>query len=234
MASRKEREQIEEQDWNKIDEAVIKSENFFIQYRNQIMIAVGVIVIFAGIYWAYRSFYIEPKTKEAQVAMFKGENYFAAGQDSIALFGDGNGYIGFEAIANEYSSTKTGDLAKAYAGLSYAHMGQYEKALNYLKDFKGGDAMITPAIKGAIGDCLVNTGKAQDAITYFEKAAKEANDPLLSPIFYKKAALVYLSEKNYDKVIETFTTIKNNYISSPEATEADKYILEASVLKGSN
>lgn len=247
MASKKQREQSGEKDWNKIDEAVIKSESFIMHYRNHILIGVGVIILLIGIFWAYKQFYIEPKTKEAQAALFKGEQYYQLGQDSLALHGDGNAYMGFLYIIDEYSSTKTGDLAKAYAGLSFARLGQYEEALKYLKSFSGGDVMITPAVKGAIGDCLVNTGKLQDGASYFEKAAKEADDQLLSPIFYKKAAIVYRDLKNYDKVIELFTKIKNEYnrsnsanynlptpyMASPEASEADKYIKEATILKGS-
>lgn len=234
MASRKERERSEEQDWNKIDEAVIESGSFLMKYRNQLLIGLGVVIAAIGIYWAYKALYLGPKTEEAQVALFKGEQYYQAGQDSLALFGDGNAYLGFENIINEYGSTKAGDLAKAYAGLSYARMGKYEQALNYLQGFSGGDVMITPAVKGAIGDCLVNTGKIQDAVSYFEKAAKEANDLLLSPIYYKKAAVVYRDLKNHDKVIELFTKIKNDYMASPEAMEADKYIQEANILKGAN
>jgi tetratricopeptide (TPR) repeat protein len=233
MATRKERERIEEKDWKKIDETVIKSGSFLMKYRNYVLIGIAAIVVIIALIWAYKTFYIEPKTKEAQAALFRGEQYFLAGQDSLAIFGDGNAYIGFEAIINEYGSTKTGDVAKAYAGLSYARMGQYEKALDYLKDFSGGDEMITPAVKGAIGDCLVNTGKVDEAVSYFEKAAKEAQDMLLSPIFYKKAALACREQKNYDKVIKLFTTIKNDYMMSPEAAEADKYIQEATILKGS-
>ncbi|MEN9917689.1 MAG: hypothetical protein RL662_125 [Bacteroidota bacterium] len=232
MSSRKERELSEELEFNKIEDAVIRSESFIFKYRNQIFGAIGVIVLFIGIYWAYNTFITTPKNKEAQVALFRGEQYYQEGQDSLALFGDGNGYVGFEAIVNEYGSTKTGDLAKAYAGLALVRMGKYEQGLTYLQGFSGGDVMLTPAIEGAIGDCLVNTGKAQDAISYFENAAKEADDILISPIFYKKAAIVYRDLKNYDKVIELFTKIKNNYTTSPEAAEADKYIQEATILKG--
>lgn len=234
MSSRKERELNEEKDWNKIDEAVISSGNFLFKYQKQLIIAVAALIVIIGVYWAYKVFIVEPKTQDAQVALFKGEQYFQSGMDSLALNGDGNGYIGFIGIISEYGSTKTGDLAKAYAGLSYARLGQYEQALSYLKDFSGGDDMVTPAVKGAIGDCLVNTGKAEDAISYFESAAKDADDALLSPIFYKKAAIVYRDLKKYDKVIDLFTKIKNNYMASPEAAEADKYIAEANILKGGN
>ncbi|HCO67936.1 MAG TPA: hypothetical protein DIT04_09325 [Dysgonomonas sp.] len=232
MASRKERERLEEKDWNKIDETVYKSGSFLMRYRNQILIGVGVIVLIIGAYWAYHSLYLEPRNKDAQVAMYKGEQYFQAGMDSLAIYGDGNSFMGFESIIDEYGSTKAGDLAKAYAGISYARMGRYEQALDRLNSFKGGDNMITPAVHGAIGDCLVNTGKAQEAISHFEKAAKQADDQLLSPIYYKKAAIVYNDLKNYDKVIELFTKIKNDYIMSPEAGDADKFIQQATILKG--
>lgn len=232
MSQEKERILNEERDWNKIDDAIIGSENFLMKYRNFIFIALAVILVIVGGYFAYQRFYVQPQTKEAQAAMFKGEQYFQMGADSLALYGDGNGYMGFESIAKEYSATKTGDLAKVYAGLSFAKLGNYEQALTYLQQFSGKDVMLSPAIESTIGDCLVNTGKTEDAVSHFVKAAKNANDILLSPIFYKKAALVYRDLGKYDDVIEMFTIIQNNYISSPEAMDADKYIEEATILKG--
>lgn len=232
MASKKERERLEEQDWKKIDETVYKSGNFLLKYRTQLLTAVGVVILLIGIYWAYNSLYLGPKNKEAQVAMFRGEQYFQAGMDSLALYGDGNSYIGFEAIIDQFGSTTAGDLARAYAGISFSRMGKYDQALDRLKSFKGGDKMITPAVTGAIGDCLVNTGKAEEAISYFERAAKNADDQLLSPIYYKKAAIAHLDAKNYDKVIELFTKIRNEYMMSPEAADADKFIHLANILKG--
>lgn len=231
-STKKERELHEEKEWDKVDEAVFASGSFLYKYQKQILIAVAAIVVVVGGYLAYKQFVVAPKNAEAQIAMFRGQDYFQAGMDSLALNGDGNGYIGFIGIIDEYGSTPAGDLAKAYAGLSYARLGQYDNALTYLNKFKGGDVMVTPAIKSAIGDCLVNTGKVEEAASHFEKAAKEADDALLSPIFYKKAALVYRDLKKQDKVIELFTKIKNDYMSSPESMDAQKYIEEATILKG--
>ena len=56
---------------------------------------------------------------------------------------------------------------------------------------------------------------------------------MLSPINYKKAGEVYLKEGNYDKAIEIFTRIKEEYINTPEGQEADKYIKQAELLKES-
>lgn len=233
MSSKKKQAELrEEKDWERIDKAVFESEHFIEKYQKQLLIGIGVVVLIVCGYLAYNYLYITPKTKDAQVALFKGEEYYRAGKDSLAIYGDGNGYIGFEAIINEYGSTKPGKLAKLYAGISYANMGKYEQALTYLKDYSGNDEILSQLVNGTIGDCLDNLGKSEEAIPYFLKAAKGVDNPSQSPILYKKAGLIYRDLKQYDKVIEVFTTVKDQYMNSPIAMEADKYIEEANILKG--
>jgi len=193
----------------------------------------AILIVLVGAFLMYHYLYKIPRNEKAQSAIFKGERYFQEGQDSLALFGNGNDYIGFESIINQYKGTQTSDLAHAYAGISYNRLGNNEKALEHLKKFKGGDLLLTPAITGAIGDVYINMGNTDEAVSYFLKAAKEADDQMLSPIYLKKAGEVYLSIANYDKAIETFTQIKEKYINTPEAREADKYITQAELLKAS-
>lgn len=230
--SKKKQEAIkEEKDWNQIDQAVVKSEKFLEKYQKQLLYAVGAVVVVVCGYFAYQQFYLEPKNKEAQVAMFKGEQYFGAGRDSLALVGDGNGYLGFEEIANMYGSTKAGKLAKAYAGLCNARLGNNEKAIEYLKGYSGGDALFTFQAKVALGDCYANVGDLDNALKQYTNAAKNVDNDVYAPMYYKKAGMIYREQKNYDKVVETFTFIKNNFMNSMEASEADKYIAEANMLK---
>lgn len=232
MSSKKKQAEIqEEKDWEKIDSAVHKSENFIEKYQKQILIGIGIVVVVVSGYLAFRHFYLGPKNVEAQVALFKGEQYYRNGQDSLAIYGDANGYVGFESIISDYGSTDAGNLAKLYAGICYANMGQYDKALVHLKGFSGGDKVLSQLVNGTIGDCLSNTGKENDAVSYYVKAAKGVDNPSQSPILYKKAGLIYRNQGNYDKVVETFTTIKNQYMNSPVAMEADKYIEEANLMK---
>lgn len=232
MSTKKERELHEEKEWNKVDELVVSSESFILKYGKQLLIGFGVILLIVAIYFAYLFLYLGPKNKNAEVAIFKGQQYFEAGMDSLALNGDNNGYIGFNAIISEYGSTKTGNLAKIYAGLSYARLGDSESALKYLQDAKADDYLVSPSLTAAIGDCMVNVGKINEAADLFMKAAKTADNNLLSPRFYKKAALTYRSLKDYTKEIEVLTIIKNNYMNSPEAQDVEKYIIEAEALKG--
>lgn len=233
MSARKNKESHAEKNFENIGEALTTSEQFLEKNQKSILTGLLIVVVLVGAYLAYHYLYMLPRNVKAQAAIFKGERYFQEGQDSLALFGNGNDYIGFESIIHQYKGTKTADLAHAYAGISYNRMGNHEKALAHLQKFKGGDLLITPAITGAIGDVYMNMGKNDEAISQFLKAAQTANDQMLSPLYFKKAGNAYLQSGNYDKAIELFTRIKEHYLNSPEAQEADKYIKQAELLKES-
>ena len=169
--------------------------------------------------------------KKAAAAMFKGEQYFARDSFALALNGNGADYEGFEAIIDQYGSTDAGNLAKAYAGICYYKMGDTQKALDLLKSFSRKDQMVSPAVTGLIGDCYVNMGNTKEGISYFEKAAKEADNEVISPIYLKKAGIAYENLKEYDKAVKAYTTIKDKYYTSMEASDIDKYITRASAGK---
>ncbi len=228
--SKKQSQAGAEKNLENINEALTSTEQFIEKNQNAIMIGLGAVIVVVLAVLAYHNLYAKPKNEKAQAAIYKGERYFQNQQDSLALFGDGNDYIGFEEVMNQFGGTKTADLAKAYAGISYSRLGDNEKALNYLNKFKGGDKLITPAITGAIGDVYMNLDNSDKAASNFLKAAKAANDNMLSPIYYKKAGLAYLHAQKFDKAIETFQMIKKTYLNSPEGQEADKYIEQAKLL----
>ena len=229
--SKKQKEATAEKNLESINEALSSSEQFIEKNQNAIMIGLGIVIVVVLAFLAYHNLYKKPKNEKAQTAIFKGERYFQNQQDSLALFGNGNDYIGFEEVINQFGGTKTADLAKAYAGISYSRLGDNEKALKYLNKFKGGDKLITPAITGAVGDVYMNMDMSDKAANQFLKAAKAADDNLLSPIYYKKAGLAYLHSQNFDKAIEIFETIKKTYLNSPEGQDASKYIEQAKLRK---
>ncbi len=213
-----------------IEEVLSASEHFIEKNQKKILISLLAVVVVVGAVIAYNYLYKHPRNEKALTALYKGERYFQNQQDSLAIFGNGNDYMGFEKITKEFHGTKAADLAHAYAGISYERLGDNEQALKHLNKFKGGDLLITPAIAGAIGDVYMNMGNTDKAISAFNSAAKKANDEMLSPIYYNKVGLAYFNSNNYAKAIETFEMIKDKYINTPQAQEADKYI-EAAKLK---
>lgn len=220
----KEKETVE------VEELVSRSELFIETYSKKIILGIVALVVVVGAIFAYRHLYLLPQQQKATAALFKGEQYFAKDSFQLALNGNGADYDGFEAIIKEYGSTDAGNLAKAYAGICYAKLGENEKALNYLKSFSANDNMISPAITIAVGDCYVNLDNTKEGIKYFEKAAKDANNEVLSPIALKKAGIAYESLKQYKDAIKVYTTIKEQYFNSMEASDIDKYITRASEL----
>ncbi len=219
-----------ESGFENIEEVLTASEHFIEKNQKKILISLLAVVVIVGAVIAYNYLHKQPRNEKALVSLYKGERYFQNQEDSLAIWGNGNDYIGFENIIKEFHGTKAADLAHAYAGISYGRLGNNEQALKHLDKFKGGDLLITPAIMGAMGDIYMNMGDTDKAISNFNNAAKKANDNLISPIYYNKIGVAYFNTNNYAKAIETFSMIKDKYINTPQAQEADKYI-EASKLK---
>lgn len=214
-----------------VEDALTKSEAFFVKYQKQIVGAVIAIAIIIAGYFLYKKFYAEPHETKAQEALFPGQKYFEQDDYAKALNGDNNGYIGFLKVEDEYGSTKAGNLAKAYAGICYANLGKYDKAIDELDGFDGNDQMVSPAITAAMGNCYAHVGKLDKAVSLLMKAAKDADNMSLSPIFLIQAGQIYESQGKFDKAVDAYQTIKDKYFQSYQAMDIDKYIERATLEK---
>jgi tetratricopeptide (TPR) repeat protein len=215
-----------------VGEFVSRSEQFIENNKKNITFGIIVVAVLIGAILAYNYLYAAPKNKSAAIAIFKGEQYFMKDSFNLALNGNGVDYDGFEYIIKQYGGTKSGNLAKAYAGICYYKTGDMENAIKHLKSFKSDDDNISPAITGLIGDCYVETGDAKQGISYFEKAASKANNDFLSPVYLKKAGIAYESLQQYDNAIKAYTAIKEKYAASMEAMDIEKYIVRAQLFAG--
>lgn len=213
-----------------VGEIISRSEQFIEKNKNYLVYGIIAIAAIVGIIIGYHYGYAQPQSKKAELAIFKGEQYFEKDSFRLALYGNGIDFEGFEEIIDQYGSTKTGNLAKAYAGICYYKLGDPQTAIKRLKSYKGNDNNIAPAIIGLIGDCYVSTGDTKEAISYFEKAASKADNETISPIYLKKAGIAYESLNQYKDAIEAYTKIKDKYNRSMEASDIDKYITRAEIL----
>jgi tetratricopeptide (TPR) repeat protein len=216
---------------DEVNEALSRTEQVIEKNQKPILLGVLAVIIIVTGFIALRHFYFVPKEKQAQADLYLGEFYFQADSFATALNGDGGQFKGFLAIIDDAGSTKAGNLAKAYAGISYMRMGQYDNAIKYLKDFSADDLLVSPAIIGAIGDCYVELGQTKEGISYFEKAASRGKNDLISPIYLKKAGIAYESLGDYAAAVKAYQQIKDNYSGSIEALDIEKYIERASLKK---
>ena len=183
-----------------VEHVLSTSEAFIEKYQKQILIAVGAVVLVVLAILAFNNFYLVKQETAAQTEMGKAQIYFATDSFKVALEGNRD-FIGFKAISSEYSITKSANLAAAYAGICYYKLGQYENAVKYLSQFDGEDNYFTTSVIGLIGDSYVELNETSKALDYFEKAADTEND-VLSPVYMKKAGVVYESLKQPEKALE--------------------------------
>ena len=210
-----------------VGELVSRSEKFIENNKKNISYGIIGVALLIGAFMAYNQLYKIPHSTNAAIAIFKGEQYFQRDSFNLALHGNGVDYDGFEYIIKKYGGTKTGNLAKAYAGICCYKTGDLENAIKQLKSFKSQEDNIGPAIIGLIGDCYVESGDVIQGISFFEKAASKANNDLISPIYLKKAGIAYESLQQYDKAIKAYSTIKEKHAASMEAMDIEKYIVRA-------
>jgi tetratricopeptide (TPR) repeat protein len=214
-----------------VEEAVSQSEEFLVKNKKTIISAIVAVVVIIAAAFCYKNFISEPRELKAQEALFKGQDLFEQDAYELALNGDSTNYIGFVKIADEYGSTKAGNLAKAYAGLCYAQLGEYDKAIKFLDSFSGRDEAVSASILAAIGNCYANTDKLDKAAEYLLKAAKKADSSALSPIFLQQAGNIFMQQQKYADAIDAYTQIKDKYFQSYQAMDIEKYIEKAELLK---
>jgi tetratricopeptide (TPR) repeat protein len=210
-----------------------KVEDFYANNKKQINIALIAIVVLIGGYVGYKKLILEPMDIEAQKEIFMAQKYFE--MDSFALALNGNDkFKGFEAIAEEYGAGKAGNLAHYYAGICNLRIGQYEAAIEHLEDFSTENLLIGPLAEGAIGDAYVELGDLDKGVSHYMKAARMSKNKLTSPVFLKKAGMVYEEKQSYGDALEAYQTIKKDFAESQEAQDIDKFIARATALKEGN
>lgn len=219
--SKKEEKQHDE--FENVQNALSSTELFIEKNIKNIGIGVAAVSLVVLAILAFRNFYLKPREAEANKEMYKAQAAFAADSFKVALEGGKGDVVGFKEIASEYSITTSGKLAAAYAGICYFKLGQYEDAIKYLTQYDGKDEYFAASVVGLTGDCYVELNNTDKAISYFEKAAGFDNQ-VVSPVYLKKAALVYESKNEKEKAEKLYTEIKEKYPKSQEASDIDKYI----------
>jgi len=201
----------------------------FVQENSKSLAVIGgAIISLVLLYVGYQNFYLAPRAEKAANEMFKAEEYLAT--DSLkdrAISGDGS-YPGFEKIAQEYSNTKSANLANAYLGGLYLQKGEFQKATDALGKYSStGSPIIDPLVLGMLGDAYSELKDYSKAITFYKKAADKSKNSFTSPLFLKKLGLVYEEQKDFKSAADAYNKIKTDFPESAEAASVDTYIARA-------
>lgn len=206
-----------------VQEVYSKTEKYVDENKNTLLIIAGILVVLFAGYFAVTRLYLEPKTEEGMNLIWKAEYWFEIDSLDKALVGD-ESYYGFEYVADEYSATKAGNLASYYAGIIYMKKGEYNVAINYLKNADLDDELVGAVALGTIGDAYIELGNLGEAMRYFKDAVNHSDNILTAPIYLKKMGLVHEEQGDFDKALEAFEEIKDKYPTSTEGRSIDSYI----------
>ena len=204
-----------------VAEAVSKTEKFFNENGKLLsIIAAAIVVVAAGIFCGYKFVY-QPAQAEAQGQMALAEANFRAGDFELALNGDGN-VLGFAQIIDEYG-TKAGKAANFYAGVCELQLGNWDLAIKYLQAYNGKDAILKARALACIADAYVGLEDYSKALGYYEKAAAVV-DNMFTAGYLLKAGVVAEKLGQNEKALGFYEQIKDQYPSSMEGYDVDKYI----------
>lgn len=223
--------------FNTLDETASKTEDWVIKNQKYIFIIIGIVAVVVLGYLGYNEFVAKPKQSEAMNDMFQAQKYYDQAVNStekdslfsLALNG-GEGKYGMLDIISEYKGTPAANMATYYAGMAYLNMKDYKNAVSYLGDFSSDDEILAPMAKGGIGDAFVQLNQLEDALGYYEEAAKMRSNDFTTPMYLYKSGIIALELGQADKALAHFNNLKENYASSTEAATADVFIGKAQVL----
>ncbi len=199
--------------------------NWFEANAKTVYLALGALVVGIAGYYAYKNMYLKPRQAEASAKIRTAEDLFAKDSFERALTLP---ELGFLAIANDYSSTQAGNLAKGYAGICYLQMGKFDDAIAMMNKFSP-EGRVMPATKlSVLGDAHSEKGDFGKAADYYKKAAQAGDVDDLKANNLKKAGLLAEYKQNDIKAaLECYKELKAKFPTSADGRDIEKYIARA-------
>ncbi len=207
-------------------EALSKTELFIKQYGKWMAYTLIALILVGVAVFCWYKFAWQPKKAEALEQMYPAEANFRNSEYELALNGDGN-VLGFAQIIDEYGS-KAGASVYFYAGICEFNLGNYQESLDYLKRYKGGDAILSARAKACMGDAYVGLEDYAKAVSCYEKAAAAA-DNVFAAGYLLKAGITCEKLGQDQKALGFYKQIKEKYPQSIQGYDIDKYITRIEV-----
>lgn len=216
-------------------DVVTRAKSFWDKNSKPIIYISTAIILLVGGWLVYKYMFKLPKEEKANDAVFVVQKYFSefsnAPADSLkapmanrVLNGDG-GNSGALKFISKYDGTNAANLCRYYAGASYLHLKQFDKAIKYLKDFDTDATQIKSRALGMIGDAYAELKKNGDALDYYKKAADvNSKDEFTSSEFLFRAGLFAESIGKKQDAIDLYKKIKNDYPLTDKAANIDRYL----------
>lgn len=208
-------------------------QSFLDQNQTLILYVVGGIALLVLGWWGYKKMIVEPKQKEAVVAMWQAEQMFERDSFKLALENPGNEAEGFQSLADRFSGTPAGNTAAYCAGICCLQTGDFDNAIKYLDDCSPASDLMAAVRNGALGDAYSEKKDYGKALNYYEKAVNASENDVLATYYLKKLGMLNEYQGNKEAALKAYERIHRDYPNqqSQDWREIEKYIYRAGAAK---
>ena len=158
----------------------------------------------------------------AAVRMYENSNWRGA-------IDGADGAAGLLEVADQYGSTKAGNLALYYAADAYYKMGEHESALTYFRQFDHGDDALGAGAYAGEAAVLESMGNHAEAAAKYRQAALVHESDFTSGRYLQSAGRNYELAGEYDEAREVYEMIKTQFPESAQASDVDMLLARVSL-----
>lgn len=225
---------------------VTNTGNAWDKYSKPILIGAGAIVLIVAGWLAYAELVKAPKETEANEKIFLAENLFAHmtnsgfNKDSSVIVLNGGmlettNITGVLKVISSNGGTQAANRAEYIAGATYLHLGEFDKAIKHLKNFKANGAhQIESQAYLMLGHAYAELNKSSEALSEYKKAANvNQKDETITPQALFIAASYADAIEKTDDAKKLYNELKTKFPSytAVRSGDVDKFLARLGELK---
>lgn len=178
---------------------------------------VGGILLLAIVFFAYRQFMWKPANEDSKNSYWVGLNYAAKDSTNLAI-------EEFETAVNQYDGKIGGEVAQFLLGRQYMEQGDFEAALEELGSVKVKDTYLSSMVVKLQADCYSELKDYEKAANLYLEAAEINPNENTTPEVLFAAGQCAEAINNFEKALECYQKIKDEYPSTSKGMSIEKYI----------
>ena len=178
---------------------------------------VGGILLLAIVFFAYRQFMWKPANDDSKNSYWVGLNYAAKDSTNLAI-------EEFETAVNQYDGKIGGEVAQFLLGRQYMEQGDFEAALEELGSVKVKDTYLSAMVVKLQADCYSELKDYEKAANLYLEAAEINPNENTTPEVLFAAGQCAEAINNFEKALECYQKIKDEYPSTSKGMSIEKYI----------
>ena len=216
------------------NEVLDKVQGIWGKYNKKITYIGFAVILLASGWIGYQKLIKEPKELKAAETIFLAENLFdkmsttGFSKDSvnIVLNGgafDGSNVTGLLKFINNYEGTLNANRAKYMVGACYLQIGEFDKAIKYLKEFDGSHSdQVQSKAYTMLGHAYAEKKQKEEALNYYKKAASvnEKDESFTPDALMICGSYAEVIGKN-DQAVECYNKLKNKYPTFVSVSNGD-------------